>query len=145
MMICDKFNMCNVAFRLALCNKCLTVDEMHDCFATIDMGWKVGGCCAPFLDEELGVHLTRCCCLGRGLSPCQVASWSIQPFGHNRHGPKIGGCAPFGERKLDPRLTQGSLGRDRPPYQMASWSIQPFGHNRPTSQIDRHDSNGPIA
>jgi len=23
-------------------------------------------------------------------------SWSIQPFGHNRHGPKIGGgCAPF--------------------------------------------------
>jgi len=37
--------------------------------------------------------------LGWGLSPCQVASWSIQPFGHNKHGPKIrGGSAPvFGE------------------------------------------------
>jgi len=33
-------------------------------------------------------------CLGRGLLPYQVASSSIQPFGHNRHGPKIGwgGC-----------------------------------------------------
>jgi len=27
---------------------------------------------------------------GQGLPPHQVASWSIQPFGHNRHGPKIG-------------------------------------------------------
>jgi len=24
-----------------------------------------------------------------------VASSSIQPFGHNRHEPKTGGCAPF--------------------------------------------------
>jgi len=27
--------------------------------------------------------------------PTSVASGSIQPFGHNRHGPKIGGCARF--------------------------------------------------
>ena len=33
--------------------------------------------------------------LGRGLPAYQVASWSIQPSGHNRHRPKIGGCAPF--------------------------------------------------
>jgi len=26
----------------------------------------------------------------------QLAFWFIQPFGHNRHGPKIGGCAPLG-------------------------------------------------
>jgi len=33
---------------------------------------------------------------GPGLPPHQVVSWSIQPFGHNRHGPKSGGCcAPF--------------------------------------------------
>ena len=32
--------------------------------------------------RELGPHLTQCG-LGRGLPPYQVASWSIQPFGHN--------------------------------------------------------------
>jgi len=32
---------------------------------------------------------------GRGLPKCQVPSSSIQPFGHDRHGPKIWGCAPF--------------------------------------------------
>jgi len=42
---------------------------------------------------ELGPHLTQCR-LGWDLSPYQVASWSIQPFGHNTYGPKIGGCAP---------------------------------------------------
>ena len=36
-------------------------------------------------------HLTQCD-QGRGLSPCHVSSWSIQPFGHKRRGPKIGGC-----------------------------------------------------
>ena len=34
---------------------------------------------------ELGPYLTQCC-LGRGLPPYQVASLSIQPFGHNKHG-----------------------------------------------------------
>jgi len=37
--------------------------------------------------------------LGRGLLPYKVASASIQPLGHNRHGPKFpenwGRCAPF--------------------------------------------------
>ena len=31
--------------------------------------------------------------MGWGLPLYQVASWSIQPFGHNRHGPKIGGSS----------------------------------------------------
>ena len=35
------------------------------------------------------------CGLGQDLPPYQVASWSIQPFGHNRHGPKIGGLCPI--------------------------------------------------
>jgi len=33
-------------------------------------------------------HLTQCR-LRWGLTPYQVASWSIQPNGHNRHGPRL--------------------------------------------------------
>ena len=43
----------------------------------------------PLSRGELRPRLTQCN-RGRGLLPCQVASSSIQPFGHNRHGPKIG-------------------------------------------------------
>jgi len=55
---------------------------------------KRGGCCAPFAAGVLGPRLTQCG-LGRGLFPYQVASSSIQPFSHNRHGPKTGGLCPF--------------------------------------------------
>jgi len=48
--------------------------------------WGAG--CAPF-GGELGPHLTQCG-LGRGLPPCQVSSWSIQPFGHNTPTPQTG-------------------------------------------------------
>jgi len=41
--------------------------------------WAENWGLCPF-SEELGPHLTQC---GRGLPPCQVSSWSIQPFGHN--------------------------------------------------------------
>jgi len=40
-------------------NNSSAVTEMGDLLATIDMGRKVGGCCAPFL-RELGTNLTRC-------------------------------------------------------------------------------------
>jgi len=43
----------------------------------------------PIWEGELGPHLTQYR-LGWGQPTDQVASWSIQPFGHNRHGPKIG-------------------------------------------------------
>jgi len=60
------------------------------------------------LSRELRPHLTQCG-LGRGLLPYQVASSSIQSFGHIRHEQKTGGCAPFmGE--LQPHLTQSRLG-----------------------------------
>jgi len=52
------------------------------------------GCCAPFGWGELGPHLIQCG-LGRGLPPYQVASWPIQPFGHNRHGSKSGVAVPL--------------------------------------------------
>jgi len=107
--------------------KCSAVAEMGDRLATVDMGRKLG---CVLLWRELGPHLTQCG-VGRGLPSYQVASWSNQPFGHNRHGPKIGGCAPLGRvRELGPHLTQSGLGRGLPSYQMASWSIQPTGHNR---------------
>ena len=104
---------------------------------------KIGGL-RPLLGEgELGPHLTQCC-LGWGLSPCQMASSSIQPFGHNRYGRKIGGALPpFGEEELGPYLTQCGQGRGLPAYQVSSWPIQPFGHSTPTSQAGQRD-NSPI-
>jgi len=63
--------------------------------ATLDMGQKLGGVGVPFY---LGVAGSTSNTMSRkpGLPPCQVASWFMQPFGHNRRGPKIGwGSAPF--------------------------------------------------
>ena len=49
----------------------------------------------PLSRELQGPRLVQCG-LGRGLLPYQAASSSIQPFGHNRHGPKLGGVGvPF--------------------------------------------------
>jgi len=59
-------------------NKSSAVAEMGDRLATIDMGWKVGRAAVG----ALGHRLTHCG-LGRGLPIYQVASWSIQPFGHS--------------------------------------------------------------
>jgi len=44
---------------------------------------EIWGGCAPWR-VELGPHLTQCCG-GRGLPSYHVASWAIQPFGHNIH------------------------------------------------------------
>jgi len=40
-------------------DKSSAVAKMDDRLATIDMGLKVGGCCAPFFLGELGPHLTK--------------------------------------------------------------------------------------
>ena len=93
------------------------------------MGRKEGGCCALFAGRELGPRLKQSG-LGRGLLPYQVTSTSIQPFGPNRHEPKIGcGAVPSFLGELGPHRTQSRLGRGLPPYQVTSWSILPFGHN----------------
>jgi len=76
---------------LIISYKSSAVAEMGMHLATVDMSLKLGGCCVPFRGE-LSSHLTQCV-LDRCLPPYQVASWSIQPFGHNRHGPKIAVCA----------------------------------------------------
>jgi len=78
---------------------------MGDRLATIEMGRKEGGLLCPFRREELGLHVTQCR-LSRCLPRYQVASWSIQPFGHDRHGPKIGReLCPYGERAGSPSNT----------------------------------------
>jgi len=58
------------------------------------VGRKVEGCCDPFRGRELGPQPTQCR-LVWGLPPYQLISWSMQPFGHNRHWPKSGGAVPF--------------------------------------------------
>ena len=99
-------------------HKSSAVAEMGDRFATIDMGRKWGvvplfvgtwGLC-PFLGGAWYASNTKS--PGRGLPPYQVASSSIQPFGHNRHGPKIGSlCRPFWGGRTGPHLTQSRLSR----------------------------------
>jgi len=66
---------------------------MGDRLASIDMGRKLGavslwwrGAGSPFNTMWPG---------SRPIPPYQVASWSIQPFGHNRHGPKFGRTMPL--------------------------------------------------
>jgi len=56
---------------------------------------EIWRCYAPF-KRELDPHLTHYG-QGRGLPPFQVASWSLQPFGHKRHESKIVRlpCPPF--------------------------------------------------
>jgi len=69
-----------------------------------------GGSAVPLSRGELGSRLTQCG-PGRGLLPYQVASSSIQSFGHNRHGLKTGGCAPFKWGICNPHLIQRRLDR----------------------------------
>ena len=67
--------------------------------------------------------------VGRTVGPT-VDSTDGRPFGHHRHGPKIGGCVPFLGRGAGSPSNKCRLGRCLPSYQVASWSIEPFGHNR---------------
>ena len=74
------------------CNKSSAVAEMGD-RGNNRRGPKRWGLLCPFR-AELGPRLIQCG-LGRCLLPYQVASSSIQPFGHNKRVPKLGGsgCA----------------------------------------------------
>jgi len=58
------------------------------------MGQIVGADVPLSEDGELGPYQTKCG-LGPALPYYRVAPWSIQPFGHNRHEPKIRGHAPL--------------------------------------------------
>jgi len=49
------------------------------------------------------------------------SSWDMRPFGHSRHWPKIGGCAPLGEG-LGPHLTQCGQAEA---YFRSKWHLYP--------------------
>jgi len=57
----------------------------------------------------------------------------MQQFGHNRHGPKIGGCAPLGGAGSPPHLTQCG-GAEA--YLRVKFHIDP--HNRLATIHQRH-------
>jgi len=88
-------------------NKSSAVAEMGDRLATIEIDQKLRWGMCPFWGE-LAFHRTQCG-LGRGLPPYQVASGSIQSFGHYRNRPKLGEYAPFLGRGLGPHLAQCGL------------------------------------
>ena len=82
----------NVAWAEAyLCTKWHLDPTSH--LATTDMGRKLEEGCARLRRGKLGPHLTQCG-LGLGLSPYQVATSSIQPFGHNTWAKKWAAAVP---------------------------------------------------
>ena len=111
------------------------------------MGRKLGDSGPLFEEGERCYHLAQSG-LGRGLPPNQMASSSIQPFGHNRYGPKIGGSAPLGEGQLGPQCGQAEA------YLLAKFHLHPsnrlatmhqrYRQDRQTGHTG-HTDNGPIA
>jgi len=53
------------------------------------------------------------------------SSWVGRPFGHNKHEPKIGGCALFGRGQLVPHVTQCGLAET---YFRTKWHLDPSSH-----------------
>ena len=84
--------------------------------ATIDMGQNLGGVGVPFF---LGLAGSPSNTKLPGTRPTSIPS-GIQPFGHNGHWPKIGGCVPLGEGELGPHLVQCGLDQGPPPCQVPS-------------------------
>jgi len=107
-------------------NNCLTVAQMGDRLATIDMGRKSEA--VPLLGE-LDPHITQCG-LGRDLPPYQLVSRSIQPFGHNTRAENWGICPFLGGSCVPLNTVWPGPRPDYIGYQEASRSIQLFGHNR---------------
>jgi len=66
--------------------------DPSSCLATTNMGQKLG---VPLFWGGGTQSPSSTMWPGRGLPPYQVASLAMQPFGHNRPGPKIGGSVPF--------------------------------------------------
>jgi len=89
-LIADDANVRLAYMRASMYNKSSAVAEMGDRGHNrhgLNRGGR--GRCAPVAESVRG--------LGRGLLPYQVVTSPTQPFGHNRHGPKIwwGWVCPF--------------------------------------------------
>jgi len=93
------------------------------------MGQKLG-LCFPLFWGGGGNHLTQCR-LGRCLPSYQVAFWSMQPFGHNRHGPKIRRLCPFGGAGSPSNtMCPGPRPTSRPSGILIQPAVWPQVHNR---------------
>ena len=113
---------------------------------------RVGEAAVPLSrGRELGPRLTQCG-LGWGLLPYEVASLSIQPFGHNRHGRKLGVPPGFGgEGAGSPSNTMwpGPMPTCMPSFILIHPTVWPSytnvtGRTRQAGQTDRrrYDSVG---
>jgi len=73
-------------------HNCSAAVEMGNRLATIDMGRKLG------VVPLQGAAGSQSNTMLPGPRPTSVPSGILihQPFGHSRHGPKVGGCTPFG-------------------------------------------------
>jgi len=65
----------------------------------------------PLLEQGAGSPSNTMWPGPRPIPPYQVASCSIQPFGHNRHGPKIGRCLFWGRGAVSPSNTVWPVSR----------------------------------
>jgi len=83
--------------------------ELSSCWdgrpCQIKVGQKVGAT-VPLSVGEAGSPFNTIS-PGPRLTPCQVASWSIQPFGHNIHGPP---AAVYTDAGLSASVNCGSVG-----------------------------------
>jgi len=122
----------------SLWNKSSAVAEMGKRLATIDMGWKLGGCCGPFCGEgELGPHLTQCR-LSWGLSPYQVVCWS-NSLATTDIGQKVEGLLcpfPWGRGGGSPYKT-----KSRPTSVPSGILIHPAIWPQYTNVTDRQDNS----
>ena len=105
------------------------------------MGRKLGGS-YPFFGEEGAGSPSNTVARGRGLPPYQVASRSIQPFGRNGYGPKIGGLCPFGGGGAgSPSNTMwpGPMPTCMPSFILIRQTVWPQYTNVSDRQTDRQD------
>jgi len=104
-------------------------------FVSCRLSYKIGGC-AP-LGEAGSPSNTMS--PGPMSTSLPSASRSIQLFGHDRHGPKIGGAVPlWGWRgcSASNAMWPGSMPTS---VQSGILIMQPFGHNRHGRKIGGHD------
>ena len=117
-------------FKLHIRRKKTLIQFLYKSSAVAEMGDrghnrhepKRGGA-VPLSRGGLGPRLTQRG-MGHCLLPYQVASSSVQPFGHNRHGPKLGRTPFRGE--LRPQLKQPRLAEI---YLRIKW------HHDPSSRL----------
>jgi len=110
-------------------NKCSAVAEVGDHLATIDMDRKLREGAVPLSGRGAGSTSNtmwpaptppRSTYL-----PSGVLIYPIRPFGHNKHGPKIGWLCPFWGRELGPHQTQCHLAKA---YLHAKFHLDPSSH-----------------